>query len=174
MRRPQRRAAILAASVIAVGTAGFTASAAADPAPAAEKGGARGARVGFLLQSQLNSLCLDVSNGNAGDGALLTTWECHGAPGQRFTWEGGKLRNDHSGKCLDIVAGNPHQGAAVQMYTCRDDRTAQKWTWAGTDAPLVSVHNNLCLDISGGNRAQGAAIQMWGCHNHPAQKWRTS
>lgn len=179
MHKIKRRTSILGALALVIGSLGFAASASADQSPAdapsadqpsAKKGGGDKKLAGYLLVTGLNNLCLDVSNGNTGNGAKLITWECYGGPAQRFFFDGGKIRNENSGKCLDIVAANPGRGAGVQMFDCHNDWPAQKWHWDG--GRLVSDMNGACLDIAAGNRYPGATIMMWECNGSTAQEWR--
>ncbi|GGY07069.1 RICIN domain-containing protein [Streptomyces hiroshimensis] len=172
MRKSNRWVGLLGAMGLVIGGLFFTASASAqDPADPVQAQKADKSLVGFLLVSYMNNRCLEVRDGNTGNGAMLDMWDCHGYPAERFYWDNGQIRSDLTGKCLDIVASNRENGAGVNMFDCHG-WPAQQWHWDGNR--LVSNLSGRCLDISGANPYVGASVQMWECNNGPAQNWRTS
>ncbi|WP_409235640.1 RICIN domain-containing protein [Streptomyces sp. PA5.6] len=165
MRRPTRRVGLLGSLGLLIGSLSFTTSASADPAPRAAE-----ADPGVSIVAVKNNKCLEVRNGNTGDGAMVTTWDCHGGASERWRWYNDQLVSDVSGKCLDIVAANRDRGAGVNMFTCHGDWLAQQWRTDGSR--IVSKLSGLCLDMSLGNPHSGASIQMYECNNSNAQDWR--
>ncbi|MEW2527973.1 RICIN domain-containing protein [Streptomyces sp. NPDC047071] len=169
MRRPNRRAGLLGSVGLLIGSLAFTTSASADPAPESAK-----ADLGVPIVAMKSNKCLEVRDGNRGNGALVTTWDCHGGAQQRWKWVNDQLVSDLSdsgpARCLDIVAANRDRGAAVNMFDCHGDWPAQQWRIAGNR--IVSKLSGLCLDLSGGNPHTGAVVQMYECNNSSAQDWR--
>ncbi|WP_031129018.1 RICIN domain-containing protein [Streptomyces aureocirculatus] len=164
VRIPTRRVGLLGSLGLLIGSLAFTTSASADPAPRAAK-----ADAGVSIVAMKNNRCLEVRDGNTGNGAMVTTWDCHGGASERWAWRNDQLVSDVSGKCLDIVAANRDRGAGVNMWTCHGG-PAQQWRTDGSR--IVSKLSGLCLELSLGNPHPGAAIQTYECNNSNAQDWR--
>lgn len=99
-----------------------------------------------MIRNALSGKCIDVS-GAPGDrnGAPLQLWDCetsgrnpNGSPSDQFwTFDGGMIRNELSGRCID-VSGAPGtaNGAPVQLWDCEDSGrnpngsvTDQRWRY---------------------------------------------
>ncbi|MFI1252537.1 RICIN domain-containing protein [Streptomyces netropsis] len=172
MRKSNRWVGLLGATGFVIGGLFLTPSASAqDPVVPVQARKADRSMVGFMLVSYMNNRCLEVRDGNTGNGAMLDMWDCHGLPAERFSWDNGQIRSDLTGKCLDIVVSNHENGAGVNMFDCRG-WPAQQWHWDRTR--LVSSMSGRCLEISGANPHPGASVQMWDCDNGRNQDWRTS
>ncbi|RKT53669.1 ricin-type beta-trefoil lectin domain protein [Saccharothrix australiensis] len=122
---------------------------------------ARFARLGSLVGD--GGLCLDVTGGNAADGALLRTADCI-TPAYAPTAARQVVTSAPDGtlrvfdKCLD--AGS----TTVQLRTC-DGTDRQKWT-ARPDLGYASAVNGRCLDAARDRDATttecaGGATQRW-------------
>ncbi|WP_165495135.1 RICIN domain-containing protein [Actinomadura roseirufa] len=117
----------------------------------------------------MNNLCLEVRDGNGGNGAMADIWGCANEASKLWAFNGnGPIRSD-LGKCLDIVAANKGVGAGVNMVDYHDDWRAQQWRWDGSQ--IISKLSGLCLQISAANRDVGAAVEVWGRNGGGHQQW---
>jgi Ricin-type beta-trefoil lectin domain len=165
--RLNRRSGAVAAVAMTVVALGATAAMASTPHQQAKP---RPAAAGFMLSSNMNNRCLEVREGNRGNGALVTIWDCGGWESERWEFNGnGPIYNPNIGKCLDIVAANHENGAAVNLYDCHGDWGAQQWRWDG--AQIRSNMSHRCLEISGRNWFVGATVQLWDCNGGNHQHW---
>ncbi|MFI9204715.1 RICIN domain-containing protein [Streptomyces sp. NPDC053048] len=143
-----------------------SASSAASDQPAKPR-----VKVGFMIASNMNNRCLEIRAGNAGIGALVGMWDCHGGSNERWYWDGLTIRSDLNGKCLDVVAGNAENGAALNMWDCYGG-APQQWVWDG--ARLRNPVYNRCLTIGNANWWNGASVIMWDCNLGSHQQWHTT
>ncbi|GAB3500757.1 hypothetical protein GCM10027575_00910 [Phytohabitans suffuscus] len=113
--------------------------------------------------------CVDVPNGVSADGAQLRLSDCHGGPGQLFSWgPNGSLVA--LGKCMDVAWASRDDGAKVQLAHCNGG-PAQVWVAEGP--ALRNPHSNKCLDVREANTANGTPLQIWKCNPGQAnQSWR--
>jgi hypothetical protein len=65
----------------------------------------------------------DVKKG----GSLLQLWDCNDAPNQKWSIDGGRLRNG-GGKCMDVNGDVNKNGSGVQIWDC-NDAINQKWSY---------------------------------------------
>ncbi|WP_433476968.1 RICIN domain-containing protein [Spirillospora sp. CA-142024] len=145
-------------------------SASAAPAPRPESQRLAGV---LIKPRTAGDLCLEVADGNSGNGALVTVWNCHGGSNQRWTFDDkGRIKSDLPGdKCLDVRGGNGGNGAAINLYECNAS-SAQQWHFEGDR--LVSGVNGHCLTIVAANFAGGGAVVNWECVGHVEQTWELS
>ncbi|GAB2962041.1 RICIN domain-containing protein [Saccharothrix stipae] len=154
----------VAAAVLAVsGVVAVSASAGTAPQSRSEQ-----AEAGFQIVSRMNGLCLEVRNGNRGNGGAVAMWTCTGGDNQRWESNGSEYRNVVSGKCLDVNDGNGGTGAGLNQWDCLAN-PPQQWRFNGSE--LRNANNN-CLTIPAGNRGNGAAVVMWACVGAADQQWQ--
>jgi hypothetical protein len=162
MRKPHRT---LLLTVIALTISGifFTSSASADK-PTTQTAAPLAT---FLIASNMNHKCLEVRDGNTGNGVLVDMWDCAG-PNEHWYWIGDQIRSDLSGRCLDVAGSNGDNGAAVNMFNCLGTNQ-QRWYWDGLK--LRNKINGKCLSIANSNWWNGAAVVMWDCVGTANQNW---
>ena len=88
--------------------------------------------------------CLEVVNGDKGNGAGLRAWSCNGSPAQQWVVQDNKgpgkgdvqLMNTNSGKCLDVKGARDKRGQGVQLYDCA--KSGHSWDIRTTDTPTDS------------------------------------
>ncbi|WP_242894767.1 RICIN domain-containing protein [Actinomadura litoris] len=173
MHRTKKISAVAATAVTAGALMTFTWNSAATANTSHQQQAKPGsAAAGPMFASNMNNRCLEVREGNTGNGAMIDIWDCSGHLSERWVWSGnGEIRNELSQKCLDIVASNHENGAGVDLFDCRG-WPAQQWRWDGTQ--IRSNMSNRCLEISGGNWYMGATVQMWDCNGGSHQQWHLS
>lgn len=164
-------------SIIALAVIGLTASGAYATSSASADGLPEAPAVrqqarpltGLMIASSWNNRCLEVRDGNPGNGVLVDMWDCGGWPSERWVWSGDQLRSDVGDKCLDVAGSNGSNGAAVNMFTCLGTNQ-QRWYWSGDQ--LRNKINDKCLTIGGSNWWSGASVVMWDCNGAPdQQRW---
>jgi hypothetical protein len=151
------------ATAVVLGAGGIATSVAAA--------GQTATTAGFLITSQVDNRCLDISQSNTGNGALVDTWDCDGTPNQRWHFDGGRIRSDLNNKCLDVAGGNGGNGGAIDMLDCQSINTQ---TWQFESAGLLrNPAFNRCLEIVHPDGFKGAALALWDCDTlNPAQRWQ--
>ena len=167
MRRPTTLVLLPAIAMLGGLWTASSASAAPSPRPKSQR------LDGVLIKPRAaGDLCLEVADGNTGNGALVTVWGCHGGTNQRWTFDGGRIKSALPGnRCLDVRGGNGGNGAAINLYDC-NFANGQKWHFDG--GRLVSGVNGHCLTIVAANFAGGGAVVNWECVGHSEQEWELS
>lgn len=74
-------------------------------------------------------------------------------------------------KCIDDTGGATTPGTKVQINTCSNTSTAQKWT-IGTDSTVKVL--GLRLDTNANSTAAGALIVIDTCNTDATQKWKVT
>ena len=152
----------------------------------------------YTVVSAMDSgMALDVTSGNAFNGAVVQAWESNGTAAQRWSFSSAKTARQRldalaasskgtvaagtyevrsavrSSAVLDAVNGGTSNGTAVQVYGS-NGTDAQRWTVeVGSDGYLTikSAKSGLVLDVSGGNAYSGAKLQLYAANGTRAQKW---
>ncbi|MFE7189899.1 ricin-type beta-trefoil lectin domain protein [Kitasatospora sp. NPDC057541] len=108
-----------------------------------------------------NGLCLEVPNGDAGNGAVLQTAPCTGATNQQWTRDD-QQRIQILGRCLDNPWGAVDDNTRIVLWDCNGG-TNQKWD-VRTDGQLLNQQSGKCLDAYNG-------ATIWVCWAGPNQVW---
>ena len=103
--------------------------------------GVANASASDTLSSALNGKCLDITDGNSGDGASVSMYDCTGSSNQLWSFlettsAGFEVVSALNGKCLDITDANSGDGASVSMYDCTGS-TNQAWSAGAQPKSLV-------------------------------------
>lgn len=77
---------------------------------------------------RVGGLCLDVANGDGGNGAGVIAFRCNGGENQRWRSRSGQIRSAMNGKCLDVRDARIRPGQPVQMWDCHGGQN-QRWWW---------------------------------------------
>ncbi|MBW4717265.1 RICIN domain-containing protein [Saccharothrix obliqua] len=141
-----------------------------DPVPAAASAPDLARPTMLNIRSNYNNRCLEVRDGNPGNGAMVTMWDCTGWPSELFDMVNGQIVNAINGKCLDVVASNGELGGAVNMFDCHREWPSQQWWWDGSQ--IRTRLTGRCLEISAANPGLGATVQLWNCTGTANQQWR--
>jgi len=120
---------------------------------------------GKLIVNKLSGKCLSVLG--SGNGLAVTQLSCN-SPGaqQRWTLNGGVLRNDETTDVLDVYGGGSADGQLVAAWGFWGG-SMQYWYTVDKGGAYFELHNsatNKCLDLSGNNTSDGADLQQWGCN----------
>jgi len=121
------------------------------------------------------------------DGAAVTLQKCLG-PGtasQAWTFSAGSPASGAGGvgtitifgnKCLDVTNGVDQSGTKLQIFTCANGNTNQKWQATGNDQSTFEtvqwVGSTRCVDLTGGSQSPGTPLQIWTCiDGNTHQRW---
>ncbi|GAA0397531.1 hypothetical protein GCM10010357_18290 [Streptomyces luteireticuli] len=116
----------------------------------------------------LDGKCLEVKDGNDGNGTPVRLADCARTAAQ--TWKRtGSGTIEALGKCLDADGSGKNWATKVQLGDC-DGRPAQQWN-ATDGKELKNVNADLCLDVPNSISNDGRQLQLWGCNDSRAQKW---
>jgi beta-xylosidase len=158
--------AVVAGSVVAVGTTG--ASAATVDVTA-----------WYELINRNSGKALDVCGVSTADGACIQQYTRSGGQNQQwqFVDSGGgyyRVRARHSGKVLDVYNWSTADGGAIVQWT-DGNGTNQQFRLA--DSPdgyvrLISRHSNKAIDVQNASTADGARVIQWADHGGNNQQWQ--
>jgi len=153
------------------------------------------------LQNPASGKCLDVfahmvdghraQGSELGDEANIQLYDCHGKDNQIFEFgENGEIINPATNMCVDVGGDNESaldepKMANVQLFTCKEGKAGQQWTFHA-DGTIESVGApGHCIDIfahiineTSGERATGstldnmANVQLYTCHKEDNQIWK--
>lgn len=135
----------------------------------------------YYLVSGLNGKsCLDISDGNTGNGANIHLWQKVNVNNQQIRVEhigNGyyRLVANHSGKVVDINNGDICNGSNIKQWDwC--DVLQQKWVIVNRGNGWFSIHSakntNYVIDVSGGNSGNGTNIWLYEYNGSAAQLFR--
>ncbi|MGQ4401612.1 RICIN domain-containing protein [Streptomyces hayashii] len=122
-----------------------------------------------------DSLCLDVSGGSTGAGAVIDQWTCNGQSNQQFEFVPssggyGQLRAQHSGQVVAVSGGSTTAGTPDIVQQAPDGAAAALWLPVRQSDGSFSFRNKnsgLCLDVYGGGNNLGQQLDQWPCKNTP-------
>ena len=108
--------------------------------------------------------CLDVTDGNINDGALLQVWTCSANnANQQFSFNKwvNILTWNKNGKCLDLQAGNTNAGNRPHMWQCYGGNANQIWNagYFSTQLPNKSQDGQFGTNSCGTGSNQNANCQ---------------
>ncbi|GGV70878.1 hypothetical protein GCM10010294_29410 [Streptomyces griseoloalbus] len=120
------------------------------------------------LRSHLSGRCIDVPDGDFGDGAALWVWDCNNSEAQkmRFASDGTIRIKD---KCLDVANAQFTNGTPIQITWCNGN-VAQQFV-LNERHDLVNTVVGMCVDIKDNNAGNGAQLHLWTCLGTDNQKW---
>jgi chitosanase len=159
----RRRAAVLAATAIAVATVGFIAT----PADAAF--------TSAPLVNKRSNTCLNVRGGASTAGTAVDISTCtSGAANQKFsTTSGNQIQVTIGGvtRCLDANGSQTGNGTKIIIWSCHSG-TNQQWTH-NADNSIRGVASGRCIDINGSATNNGNSAVLWDCKNggNGSQTW---
>ncbi|MEZ4963648.1 MAG: ricin-type beta-trefoil lectin domain protein [Saprospiraceae bacterium] len=128
------------------------------------------------IRSELTAnKCLDLDNGNTGNGTNIQLWDCGGTTGtsnQQWYFDGLQIKlAKKPAKCLDLSNSNTNNGTNIQLYDC-NNTNAQHWVYDGlTRAFRSSINLNKCIDVSQGGTVNGTNFQLYECNGTSAQQF---
>ncbi|KAJ1303439.1 hypothetical protein OPQ81_011630 [Rhizoctonia solani] len=101
--------------------------------------------------------CLDADNY---DGAPVKIADCKGGPTQKWTF-GAKSHvvKIHGNKCLDVKDGKNADGTKLQIWTCNESSSNQKFWYSFWDYTLSWEGKGKCVDLPSGNLKNGNVAQ---------------
>ncbi|MBB5886721.1 MULTISPECIES: ricin-type beta-trefoil lectin domain protein [unclassified Xanthomonas] len=113
--------------------------------------------------------CVDVINGETGNGTPIQVWDCNGFRQQKWSFQPGSrsLRGLGTNKVLDVTAVSRANGAPIQLYQSLN--TANQ-AWYFTNASLIATGGKV-LDVAAYGTANGAQLQLWDNLSGPNQRW---
>jgi len=120
----------------------------------------------FYIVSEMNGKVLDVSGGNASEGAKVVTWDKHVpvAPNQLwYTDSLGYIRSAMN----HMTFNNGKAGEDLRMQQASGDPRNQ-WTFHGSK---LGNRAGECLDISGGSDSNGATVCSYDYKDQKNQHW---
>ncbi|KAJ7237422.1 ricin B lectin domain-containing protein [Mycena rebaudengoi] len=110
---------------------------------------------------------LGASTGTAGNGSAVGIKRCdgrHGFPGQVWTFDGYTISQNNF--CWDVKDGVNTNGAKIQVWTCVNGNTNQRFNHVGGDL------GNKCVDLTDGSVEDGNQLQIWDCiSSNTNQNW---
>ncbi|KAJ6571960.1 ricin B lectin domain-containing protein [Mycena capillaripes] len=122
---------------------------------------------------------LGASTGTAGNGAAVGIKLCdgrHGNPGQVWTFDGFTISQNNF--CWDVTDGVNANGAKIQVWSCANGNTNQRFTHAGGDLEnfpddrFTWAGKNKCVDLTDGSVVDGNQLQVWDCiASNTNQNW---
>lgn len=129
--------------------------------------------------------CMDLPNGQTGNGVQLRQWTCNSAAPQNFTFNPVSGTTDQytiatvaAGKCVDVYGVSTADNAAIIQWTCHTGDN-QKFrlvpvTVPGTDKTfnLQAVHSGKCIVPSGGASSSGTGLVQLPCSTASSRVWR--
>lgn len=104
--------------------------------------------------------CLDISGGQARDGAAIQVGSCNGSASQLWDAASDGTLRAFGTMCLDVPGGSSVPGTRLQIWECQGGNTNQAWQRVGDT--WVS-HAGLCIDLPGGDPTPGNTVQIWTC-----------
>ncbi|KAJ6549060.1 ricin B lectin domain-containing protein [Mycena vulgaris] len=130
--------------------------------------------------------CIDLTDGKITDGNQLQIWTCDSNSANQG-WSGGNNGNitwvypkaplsgtisTFNNKCLDVPNGSTANGVKLQIWTCAEGNTNQRFKVVSNQIQWVGTTK--CLDLPGGSSTAKNPIQLWDCDTanaNPNQKW---
>lgn len=138
--------------------------------------------------------CLDLKDGQHGNGNTLQIWDCNGSPSQQWIFYGayplsfGIVSAIDTSKCVD--AGDMSNGQVLKIWDC-NGLNQQKFGYdcvfpgtktlvlaSSTHMAALANHTGLssplatkCADLAGGIDQDGIVAQVWDCNGLENQKW---
>ncbi|GAA0432245.1 RICIN domain-containing protein [Streptomyces luteireticuli] len=158
-------AAVPAAALALMGTAGSAAAAAGAQAGA------------YYVKNTETKKCLEIENSRFANGARAQQWDCKGQAGAKWerTWEKGgyfELRPAKAPKmCLEVADSSKSNGARVQLWTCTGKHDTQLWSWDNNR--LKNKNSGKVLEVEKGDVRNGVPIRQWDYSGHLYQAWGT-
>jgi hypothetical protein len=130
------------------------------------------------VQSLASGKCLDLPQGQSGDGTPAIQYDCHHGLNQQWAVEaageaGYRIVSRMNGKCIGTDPADTASGGRIVESPCGSS-PAQLWALKG-DANgyiLQNAANRLCLDVPGGSLANGTRPIAWVCNGGINQTWR--
>ncbi|MET7293914.1 ricin-type beta-trefoil lectin domain protein [Streptomyces griseoloalbus] len=120
------------------------------------------------LRSHLSGRCIDVPDGDFGDGAQLWVWDCNNSEAQKMRFASdGTIRI--ADKCLDVANAQFTNGTPIQITWCNGN-VAQQFV-LNERHDLVNTVVGMCVDIKDNNAGNGAQLHLWTCLGTDNQKW---
>jgi len=122
------------------------------------------------IQNAAQGRCVDVDNGNTGNGVWTLSYPCTGAANQRWVLEtNGRITTGlNATKCLDAL-GTGALGTNVGLYDCNGGLNQR---WAFSNGTLVNDANDLCLASKNGDVAPKTQLVLATCNPADvAQQW---
>lgn len=114
--------------------------------------------------------CVDLDNGNTGNGAWVLSYPCTGGANQRWVIEpNGRISTGiNAAKCLDAL-GTGALGTNVGIYDCNGGLNQR---WAPVNGTLVNDANDLCLAAKNAGVAPKTQLVLATCNPaDEAQQW---
>jgi len=98
-------------------------------------------------------------------GAGSQNWTLSAGSGSETNGVGpiGKITMFGGSKCLDLTNGNTANGNKLQLWTCFDGNTNQKWSVNNVGTITFAGESTKCVDNTNGNFTDGNRIQIWDC-----------
>jgi len=145
---------------------------------------------GYKLIAKHSTKCLDVNQGNIGNGAPMIQYQC-GSPqsalNQIFTLvpvddqHHYQLVARHSNRCVGVTAGSQQPGVQLSQYDCLGPAyTHQIWKSESVlpNGPensynrFVAQNSGQCMEVQGSSAADGGIVDQYGCAGTQAnQLW---
>jgi hypothetical protein len=120
------------------------------------------------LRSHISGRCLDVPDGDFGDGRQLWVWDCNNTAAQKLQFASdGTIRI--ADKCLDVADADFNNGTPIQITWCNGNDAQQFVLNERHD--LVNTVVGMCVDIKDNNPGNGAWLHLWTCLGIDSQKW---
>ena len=134
------------------------------------------AQGGTLNPQDYPSFCLNLSNSQGSNGALIKLWTCNGSNSQIWVrYADYTLRPvDYPAFCL-TADYTPEQTPRIYLWTCNGSSgaTIQQWqTYANHD--LRSLNTPFCLNLQNNAASDGALINLELCNGSNGQKWNVT
>lgn len=177
-RRPQSDATIQTAraTVAQFIDARATDIAAATACMAGGKEVFRGACAGLVMRNASDNRCLDMLGATSADGAVTSSFDCHGKANQRVFVKavaGGdvEVHITLSDKCLDVPGLKLDDNLQLMQFTCNggpNQRFTMKQVSGGVQ--LIAKHSSKCVAL-GPHPQNGVPVVQTTCSADRNQVW---
>lgn len=135
-----------------------------------------GGTAGYFQLDRDPTKCIDITGGQAVNGAQLQIEGCSGAANQKFMWcSDGRIVSAMNDKmCMDIAGGDVSKVSSLEIWSCAGV-AGQYWNFDRANQAIypAQVGEKMCVDVHDGSTDPGTAVILYNCDPGTGEKWLT-